>query len=111
MSVFRQRLSVDVPLPTGRCVPKSVVAPNTVHRGNEAIGMAEDHRVDCPASRMFLVEAEEPPGQVEEGGWTRRDGQLRLILPLVFDSSPGCLVFFGIGSAFMTEWRQNNVLI
>ena len=75
MSVFRQRLTVDVPLPTGCCVPKFVAAPNNGHRGNAELGMAEDHQVDCPASRMFLVEAEEPPGRVGEGGWTRRDGQ------------------------------------
>ena len=60
---------------------------------------------------MSLAEEEEPPGQVVVGGWTRRDGRLRKILPLDFDSSPGCPVFFGIGSAFMTEWRQNSVLI
>ena len=111
MDVFRRRLDVDVPLPTGCAVPKLVAAPNNVPHGNAALGTAEDLPVDSPASRMFPAEAEEPPGRFGEGGWTRRDGQLRLILPLVFDSSPGCLVFFGIGSAFMTEWPQNSVLI
>ena len=73
--------------------------------------MVVDPMVDSPGSRMFLAEAEEPPWKVGFGGWTRRDGQLRQILPSEFDSSPGCPVFFGIGSAFMTEWGQNSVLI
>jgi hypothetical protein len=111
MGVFRRRLNVHVQLPTGCGVPKPVALPNSVPHGNAALGMEEDQPVDFPGSRMFPAEAEEPPGQVEEGGWTRRDGQLRQILPLEFDSSPRCPVFFGIGSAFMTEWRQNSVLI
>ena len=110
-SVFRRRLSGHGPLPIGCGVPKPVALPNSVPHGNAALGMVEDQPVDFPGSRMFQAEAEEPPGQVEEGGWTRRDGQLRQILPLEFDSSPRCPVFFGIGSAFMTEWRQNSVLI
>ena len=111
MDVFRRRLNVHVQLPTGCGVPKLVAAPNSVPHGNAALGTAEDLPVDSPASRMFPAEAEEPPLQVGCGGWTRRDGRLRQILPSEFDSSPGCPVFFGIGSAFMTEWRQNSVLI
>ncbi len=109
--VFRRRLSGHDPLPIECGVPKLVAAPNSVLHGNAALGTAEDQPVDFPASRMFPAEAEEPPWQFGVGGWTRRDGQLGKILPLDFDSSPGCLVFFGIGSAFMTEWRQNSVLI
>ena len=111
MGVFRRRLNVHVQLPTGCGVPKPVAAPNSDPHGNAALGMAEDQPVDSPTSRMFPAEAEEPPGQVEEGGWTRRNGQLMVILPSEFESSPGCPVFFGIGSAFMTEWGQNSVLI
>ena len=110
-SVFRRRLIANGLLPTGYDVPKPVASPNNVRHGNAALGRAADQPVDFPVSRMFPAEAEEPPGQVEEGGWTRRDGQLRQILPSEFDSSPRCPVFFGIGSAFMTEWRQNSVLI
>ena len=110
-SVFRRRLNVHVQLPTGCDVPKPVASPNSVHHGNAALGTAADQPVDFPASRMFPAEAEEPPVQVEDGGWTRRDGRLRQILPSEFDSSPRCPVFFGIGSAFMTEWRQNSVSI
>ena len=110
-SVFRRRLSANGPLPIGCGVPKPVALPNSAPHGNAALGTAADQPVDFPASRMFPAEAEEPPGQVEEGGWTRRDGRLRQILPSEFDSSPRCPVFFGIGSAFMTEWRQNSVLI
>ena len=108
---FRQFLGDRVQLPTEYSVPKPVAEPNSGHLCNAALGMGEDQTVDFPTSRMFLAEGEEPPGQVGDGGWTRHDGQLRLILPLDFDSSPGCLVFFGIWSAFMTEWRQNSVLI
>ena len=110
-SVFRRRLTANGQLPNGYDVPKPVALPNSVRHGNAALEMAEDQPVDFPESRMFPAEAEEPPVQVEEGGWTRRDGQLRQILPSEFDSSPRCPVFFGIGSAFMTEWRQNSVLI
>ena len=111
MGVFRRRLNVHVQLPTGCGVPKPVALPNSVPHGNAALGTAADQPVDSPASRMFLAEAEEPPWQVGCGGWTRRDGRLEEILPSEFDSSPRCPVFFGIGSAFMTEWRQNSVLI
>ena len=110
-SVFRRRLSAHGPLPTGYDVPKLVASPNSVPHGNAALGTAADQLVDSLASRMFQAEAEEPPSKVGFGGWTRRDGQLRQILPSEFDSSPGCPVFFGIGSAFMTEWGQNSVLI
>ena len=110
-SVFRRRLSGHGPLPIGCGVPKLVAAPNSVPHGNAALGTAADQPVDSPASRMFLAEAEEPPWQVGCGGWTRRDGRLEEILPSEFDSGPRCPVFFGIGSAFMTEWRQNSVLI
>ena len=64
MGVFRRRLNVDVPLPNGCGVPKSVGAPNSVRHGNAVLGMAEDQPVDFPGSRMFPAEAEEPPGQV-----------------------------------------------
>ena len=110
-SVVRRRLNGHVQLPIGCGVPKPVALPNSVPHGNAALGMEEDQPVDFPGSRMFPAEAEEPPGQVGVGGWTRRDGQLREIFPSEFDSSPGCPVFFGIWSAFMTEWRQNSVLI
>ena len=110
-SVFRRRLNGHDPLPTGYDVPKPVASPNSVPHGNAALGRAADQQVDSSASRMFLAEAEEPPWQVGFGGWTRRGGRLVEILPSEFDSSPRCLVFFGIESAFMTEWRQNSVLI
>ena len=74
--VFRRRLNVHVPLPTGCGVPKPVALPNSVPHGNAALGMAEDQPVDFPGSRMFPAEAEEPPWQVGCGGWTRRDGRL-----------------------------------
>ena len=63
-SVFRRRLNVHVQLPTGYDVPKPVALPNSVPHGNAALGRAADQPVDSPASRMFLAEAEEPPGQV-----------------------------------------------
>ncbi len=63
-SVFRRRLSANGPLPTEYDVPKPVASPNTVPHGNAALGRAADQPVDSPASRMFLAEAEEPPGQV-----------------------------------------------
>ena len=42
-----------------------VAAPNSVPHGNAALGMAEDQPVDFPGSRMFLAEAEEPPGKLD----------------------------------------------
>ena len=96
MGVFRRRLNVHVQLPIGCGVPKPVAAPNSDPHGNAALGMAEDQPVDFPGSRMFLAEAEEPPWKVGFGGWTRRDGQLREILPSEFDSRPGCPVFLSL---------------